>query len=50
MRKVQRLTDETLRNLFLKEYNSDTSIPRDINPEDIVRTTCITSEDVEITG
>lgn len=34
----------------LIEYNTDTSIPRDINPEDIVRPTCITNEDVEITG
>lgn len=32
------------------EYNTNTSIPRDINPEDIVRPTCITNEDVEITG
>ena len=34
----------------LIEYNTNTSIPRDINPEDIVRTTYITNEDVEITG
>lgn len=32
------------------EYNTNTSIPRDINPKDIVRSTCITNEDVEITG
>lgn len=36
--------------IYSQEYTSDTSIPHPKKDEDIVRTTCITNEDVEITG
>lgn len=35
---------------FNKEYNTNTSIPHLNKSEDIVRSTCITNEDVEIIG
>ncbi len=36
--------------VYLKEYNTDTSIPRSNKSEDIVRPTHITNESVEIRG
>lgn len=45
-----KLSYEVLEELSKLEYNTDTSIPHLNKSEDIVRSTCITNEDVEIIG